>query len=536
MKTSRRQRRLAIAVLVAILGSLTAWVGVALAHAELVSTSPANQAVLDISPPEIALQFTENVDPIEPGIRVVDADGDDVEIGSVDQTGGGDTMRADIPDALGDGSYVVAWQAVSADSHRIRGAYTFSVGEASATAPGLVDGLFDAESDGQTESLLLGIGRFLSYAGIGVLIGAAVMAAILTPSLLGTRLVGTVLVIAAEVGFVGTIWMIAAQARLISGSFWSVSEVWDTQSGRWWFVRLVAIVLVGALIPLRSRIAGSKPGLAVAIAVSLVVLAIVAAGGHAIAGDQVVLGFTATLVHLAAMSIWLGGLVLLAFGLPSGRFWDTAVRFSPWGLGAVAALALSGIANGWRQLGSISGLTDSTYGRWLVIKVLIVFMVVGVAMFSRRSIRADDDSRSLTVRRSVIVEVAGIALVLMATAGLVNSPPPPSSAQNASASAVVGDRIAQVELEPAVTGGTEMHVYVTSPGGGLDRADEITVTAALPSSDLGPLDVDVVSGGPNHVIGTDVILPVAGLWTFEVTARYGEFDQVVFTVEIPVAD
>ena len=192
------------------------------------------------------------------------------------------------------------------------------------------------------------------------------------------------------------------------------------------------------------------------------------------------------------MSIWLGGLVLLAFGLPAGRFWDTAVRFSPWGLGAVAALALSGIANGWRQLGSISGLTDSTYGRWLVIKVLIVFVVVGVAAFSRRSTRADDDSRSSTVRRSVIVEVAGIALVLMATAGLVNSPPPPSSAQNASASAVVGDRIAQVELEPAVTGGTEMHVYVTSPGGGLDRADEITVTAALPSADLGPLDLDVV--------------------------------------------
>ena len=536
MDTSRHQRRFAVAVLVGILGSLTAWVGVALAHAELVSTSPVNQAVLDQSPPEIALQFTERVDPIEPGIRLVDADGDDVEIGAVDQSGGGDTMRADIPDALGDGSYVVAWQAVSADSHRIRGAYTFSVGEASATAPGLVDELFAAESDGQTESLLLGVGRFLSYAGIGVLIGAALMAAVLTPSLLGTRRVGEILVIAAEVGFVGTLWMILAQAHLISGSYWSVTAVWDTQSGQWWFVRLLAVLLVGVLIPLRARIVSSNVAFAVTIAVSAIVLAIVAAGGHAIAGDQVVLGFSATLVHLAAMSIWLGGLVLLAFGLPPGRFWETAVRFSPWALGAVVALALSGIANGWRQLGSISGLTDSTYGRWLVIKVLIVIAVVVVAAFSRRATRSHDDSKSSTVRRCVIVEVVGIALVLMATSGLVNSPPPPSAAQNASASEVVGDRIAQVELEPAVTGGTEMHVYITSPGGGLDRADEITVTAALPSADLGPLDLDVVTAGPNHVVGTNVNLPVAGLWTFEVTARYGEFDQVGFTVEIPVTD
>ena len=39
--------------------------------------------------------------------------------------------------------YVVAWQAVSADSHRIRGSFTFSVGVPSAVTPGVVDGLFD---------------------------------------------------------------------------------------------------------------------------------------------------------------------------------------------------------------------------------------------------------------------------------------------------------------------------------------------------------------------------------------------------------
>jgi len=36
-------------------------------------------------------------------------------------------------------------------------------------------------------------------------------------------------------------------------------------------------------------------------------------------------------------------------------------------------------------------------------------------------------------------------------------------------------------------------------------------------------------------VGVDVDLPVAGLWTFDVTARFGEFDQVVFTVQLPVS-
>ena len=61
------------------------------------------------------------------------------------------------------------------------------------------------------------------------------------------------------------------------------------------------------------------------------------------------------------------------------------------------------------------------------------------------------------------------------------------------------------------------------------------VSASLPAADLGPLELEVVPAGPNHVVGVDVDLPVAGLWTFDVTARFGEFDQVVFTVQIPVS-
>jgi copper transport protein len=352
--------------------------------------------------------------------------------------------------------------------------------------------------------------------------------------LIASRRVGVLLVVAAELAVVGTVWMIASQANLIGGSFLSWWAVADTQSGQWWIARLVAVVLFCALIPLRSRLA-VRGGVVVAGALGLGVLGVVAAGGHAISGDAIVLGFVSTLVHLAAMSIWLGGLAVVLLTPPAGGFWGVAIRLSPWALGSVVALAVSGSANAWRQLGSLDGLTDSSYGRWLVIKLVLVALVVGVAAFSRRVVHTRGDDASRPVRRSVGVELAGIALVLGATAGLVNSPPPLDVPEIVSVSTVVGERVAQVELEPAVTGGTEMHVYITSPSGALDRADEISVRVALPEADIPAFDVETFPAGVNHVVGTNVNLPVAGLWTVEVTARYGEFDEVVFTVQIPVS-
>jgi len=522
------------ALFIAVLGVL-AGAHTALAHADLLSSSPDDQELLEVAPTEIVLQFTEAIDPIEPGIRLVDSDGNDVEIGAVDQSVGTDRMRASVPDSLADGTYVVAWQGVSADSHRVRGSFTFSVGVPSSVTPGVLDGLFDGAADSSSDDILLGIGRFVSYAGVGLLVGGLVLAVALTPSVIGTRRVGVLLVVAGELAFVGTLWMIAAQANLIGGSFLSWGAVADTRSGQWWIARLVVIVLFSVLIALRSRLA-VPGGIDVVSVLGIGVLAVVAAGGHAIAGDAVVLGFIATLVHLAAMSIWFGGLALVLFAPPAGEFWTRATTFSPWALGSVAALALTGGVNAWRQLGSLADLTESSYGRWLVIKLVLVVLVIGLAAFSRRMVRTRGGDASGLLRRSIGFEVAGIVLILGATAGLVNSPPPIDTPEIVSVSAVVGARVAQVELEPAVTGGTEMHVYITSPSGALDRADEISVRAGLPEQDIPPFDVEVFPAGANHVVGANLDLPVAGLWTFHVTARYGEFDEVVFTVQIRVSD
>mgnify|MGYP000448012230 CR=1 FL=1 len=68
----------------------------------------------------------------------------------------------------------------------------------------------------------------------------------------------------------------------------------------------------------------------------------------------------------------------------------------------------------------------------------------------------------------------------------------------------------------------------------VDRADEITVTARMPAEGVGPIDIDTTVAGPNHVTTNSADFPIAGVWEIIVTARYGEFDQVVFTGQLTV--
>ena len=512
-------------------------VGTALAHAELTSSTPANQAILASTPPEILLTFSEGVDPVGDSIRrrrrrrQPRAARPDRSV-----AGRRHACARPVPATIADGTYIVGWQAISADSHKIRGAFTFSVGAATPTAPGVIDAIFDASGTDQSDSLLLGIGRFMSYAGIGVLLGALFLAAVLVPELIGERRIGTLLVAAALVAIVGTGLMFAGQAHLVSGSYLAWGDVVRIQSGKWWLGRfdaigLFALFIAGALVPgLDSSGVSRWRSLRWSCAVSSL------PAGMQSPATSWWPGSLATVVHLAAMSIWLGGLALLAFGVPRSWFWWTASHFSPWALGAVVVLAANRqrermaparfALGAHRFVATAAGSSSSccSWRWWWRSRPSVAAWPAPTTRTSRGSRRRADGARSATsrtiigdgavtnppqeapaaLRRTVLLEVAGMALILMATAGLVNSPPPPSAATTESASAVVGDRIVQVELEPAVTEGAEMHIYLSSPSGGLDRADEITVTASLRSADLGPLDIETVPAGPNHVIGTDV--------------------------------
>jgi copper transport protein len=508
------------------------------AHATLVSSSPAAESVLDSAPAQIVLTFDEKVDLEPQSIRLVTGSGTDVAIG-VPAHQGSSTVVATVP-SLKDGTYVVAWRVISADSHPVSGAFTFSVRAQTATAPGLVSRLLAASHPSTAIERVLGVGRWLSYAGLALLLGPLVMLAVCDPQALRSRRAALLVVGGCMIGVIGTAWMIVAQASLQTGHPWSLDgwrAVADTQAGRWWAIRLGLFVVGGALAPLAKRMRVDNASGPLVAVYSAALLAVVTAGGHGVTGRWVSVGFAATMIHLAAMSLWLGGLVALLVVVPRADRWRAAGRFSRVALLSVMTLAATGFLNAWRQAGSLSALVGSNYGIWLFVKLGVVVTVLVAASFSRRivlgSVAPYPSSRRLG--RLIAGELVGIVVVLGATAGLVSSAPPrTTTTAPESANVVVANRITQVVLDPPVTGGTTMHIYVSSYSGSLDQPTKITVTASLPAKGITDLVLPVEDAGPGHVTSSDAVFPVAGTWTVAVTARYSEFDQTIFDLPLVV--
>lgn len=547
-----RIRHLTLAV-VAVASLTLALPGTASAHASLVSSSPSAGAVLGTGPGQIVLTFDEVVEVVPQAIRLVAGDGTEVALANVGQPLGSNTISADVPE-LATGSFVVAWRAVSADSHPVDGAFTFTVGTPTATNAGLVAGLVKSNDPKTSTEALLAVGRAMSFVGIGALIGAFGLLAVGAPVLLATRRAGVVLLAAGGVAVAGTELMIAAQASLVAGDPSAWRSVLDTRSGWWWFVRLGLVGVAVVFVLLRRKYSAHVfvPFAGGLLAVAL--LAAVAAGGHGITGRLVVVGFAATVVHLSAMSVWVGGLVAIGLVVPRAQLWQVASKFSPVALGSVIVLAATGTLNAWRQADSWSAITASRYGTWLLIKIVVVGGVLAVAAASRWLIHRPESERQpasagasavaaaaldspddAALRRTVLAEVFGVILIFAATSGLVSSAPPHVvSTGPVSVSTIHGDRVSQIIIDPPRTGGTLMHVYLTSLTGALTQAPTITVSASLPADHIGPLDIPVESTGPGHATATNAIFPIAGNWTITVTAKYSEFDEVQFATNVDI--
>ncbi|MGH7589467.1 MAG: copper resistance CopC family protein, partial [Gemmatimonadota bacterium] len=101
-------------------------------HAHLVSSSPAAGDTLRQPPGEIRLVFSESVEAVMAGIRLVRSDGSILELVARADPTDVRVVVAPLP-ALDAGGYRVAWRVVSADGHAVSGDYAFYV-EGSGTA------------------------------------------------------------------------------------------------------------------------------------------------------------------------------------------------------------------------------------------------------------------------------------------------------------------------------------------------------------------------------------------------------------------
>ncbi len=96
----------------------------AIAHARLDHADPRVGSTVAAAPHELTLWFTQKLEPAFSRVEVMGPNG--ASIGGKAQVSG-NTMRVDIK-AAGPGAYHVHWQALSIDTHKTQGSFTFTVG------------------------------------------------------------------------------------------------------------------------------------------------------------------------------------------------------------------------------------------------------------------------------------------------------------------------------------------------------------------------------------------------------------------------
>ena len=95
------------------------------AHAELDRAEPAAGSTVSSSPSQVALYFTEQIEPKFSGAEVRKGTGNRVDRGvSVS----GKVMRVSVG-SLAAGTYTVTWHVLSVDTHKTQGSFSFTVGK-----------------------------------------------------------------------------------------------------------------------------------------------------------------------------------------------------------------------------------------------------------------------------------------------------------------------------------------------------------------------------------------------------------------------
>jgi copper transport protein len=449
-------------------------------HAAYVGSEPAPGQRLEASPGRITLVFTEplNARLARATLRPA-AGGPPVPV-----VVRAERRRLVVSPArrLARGAYRVDWHTVSTeDGHALEGAFAFGVRAAAGAAPVLETG--PLARAGWVRILA----RIALYATLLILVAALLLPLLVrrprgwpVPELgggvdtaavraRGARLAGDLAWAAVAAAVAATVADAAAAARGVD-----LGRMADYLAGNAaGLARAAVVVLLAAAALLRERRPRAAAGAAV------LALGAVAASGHAGSADPRVPSILNDWLHLASGALWLGGIALLfLLWWPVVRSARRATRLAvarhvlaPFGrvaAGAFAVAAATGLVSLVTQLGRLTALWETSYGRLLAVKIVAVAVIAAAsavhALHLRPRLLATAVPEPLERRHwRLWRSEPWLALaVVAAVAGLVAFPLPPRQlAQAGRAQAAVCDpcplaRPAAGELAVADSAGSQI--------------------------------------------------------------------------------
>jgi copper transport protein len=539
----------------------------AFAHAALLRTVPEASGTVNVPPRQLELTYSE---PVEPRFAIVSV----TDVAGRQKTAGAPRRSPANPDTLlvplkkvPEGWYLVYWRAISVDGHPVRGAFTFAVGPNAGPAP-----QFSIPSVSETAATpRLVIARWAVFLSVMGAIGlAALRLAIARPIVRrvdGSKLhtVSLAFGIVSAIGLVAIpVYFLLATADFALRSVFAVGAlvplVRVSAFGRGYVDLWICFALFVAAAALAIRIdrpdrerrsiaellAFTGAGFAAAAA-----LLVPGAAGHAAQTTPRGLSLLFDWTHLAAGSLWVGGLaglLVLWRSLPvASRTAGLVVavpRFSNTALASVIVLVASGIGASLLHLPTLGSLWQTSYGQALLVKIglLLGAIVLASVNLLRAKPRLERPGSALLLRRLVAGETLLVAAAVFAAAVLSSlAPPSKALASVGAASAHVGPGAVRsvvqkdgytlsVGVAPNKAAVPNSFVLRLTKGGQPVRGAEVVLTFEMLDMEMGNQAYRLTESAPGVYTHATPALVMVGHWglSFSVTPRGGQpFDVLL---------
>jgi len=456
--------------LVAVLVSV-AWPVPAGAHTDLDRTEPADLSEQPNSVAEVRFFFATDTVGSDAGFAAIDDLGEGRGASTWEPLDGRTWVARFDPPLIGD-PVGVRYSVLAVDGHRIEGGISFrarppvltttvaAVDSAPSEPPAagpdrqaVDDFLAGSDASSAGGGTLALAARMVAFLGALVGVGAVAFSAWVlgrTRSRRGDR---------ADVRAV-CFWVRRGGAALVAGTLVQVvGQGAVVASGRWGevfggsaigraldgsFGIAVALRLLGGAGLLATDVPGplrngpaQRTGAArtlAPLAGSVLVVASFAFTGHTVSKGWRPLSALSDLVHVGAAAIWVGGVAMLAVVLRarmrsgrSRRAAELGAQFSAVATRALAAVAAAGLVLAVSVLDSPGDLVGTAWGRWLLAKLTLVAVAVGLGAYNGRVLvpalgaRHADDETEDRFALVVTVEVGALLGVAILSAALVGA-------------------------------------------------------------------------------------------------------------------
>ena len=519
----------------------------AAAHAVLMKANPAANQQLEATPRELELAFNENVGPVF--FKLLDRAGQ--EVGQPGELRlDGNSVFLPLGQTLPNGTYIVTYRVISADTHPVGGSFAFAIGEAVASGA-------DAAASGSAASLWVlptYLNRIVLYAAMLLAAGSALLLLVMSwPASVepGLRRQGRIAALVAAVAFVvsmavgGADIIAGGPGALLSGAAWSAA-MGSTLSVS------AAIGIPGAL--LAAWAFGRRAEWPLWTGFALLVGSFLVTG-HAATAVPVWLAATSVGLHLVGGAFWFAAFAPLVATAKVSAAPDAARvmdQFSSRAVWLVGLVLVSGLVVSWIQVRSPANLLSTDYGQRLLVKLGLVVVVLAMAFWNKSrltpALARGGAAAGANMARSIRIE-SGVMLLVVAAAASLTLPTPPRALGEQAAATAAGAMPAsdgfretwtsagysvEVEVTPARTGENMVMLRFKDAAGAPVAMQRASIDVSLPAAQVEGITKVGEAMPPDmyHFMIPELIIP--GDWRFTVSAFVSDFDKLDFEGTVPV--